>query len=241
MINSCSSIHNRDNGGIANMKTIKILVSFPTITYEGKFITIVDSFYIIYFKNRIIYRMPIQHINANQSFDKDGNQISQEVVSDIIYFKHFLYEKDSLYGLLFDSTSSATPKVCKVDSFINKKFSIRKELFFDDDDSLMEVSKGINEDLCEKYFKKKKVGHFGSDTSYLCFSKSLKNIDFSFHPRLDSIKQMKLVKATFISVPDSESAEPYFRYNRVVTLSMDTIGNFDTISVLRLIKSIKKH
>lgn len=215
---------------------IKIMTSFPTITPEGRWVVIKDSFFVNYFKDLIVYKLPTEHVSANQIFDHDGNVIKEEIISRELLFKYFVYKKGEKKGLFFDSLYASKAKEIGSDSFVRKKFAINTKTFFTDKDSLLSQEVQENGDLLEKYVRIKKEGAWGSDTSFLTFSKEFKSIDFSFHKKLDSLKERKLVKARFVCLPDTLNPEPYFRNKREILISMEKIIVKDTSDILNLVK-----
>lgn len=221
-----------------DIEAVRILVSFPTLTQDGVFIAIQDSFFINYYKNLVIYKLPSAHVSAYQKFDKDGNVEEEKILSRKTKFNYFVYAGGEKNGWYFDSLRIEKAKMKNVDSFTRERFSINSVLFFNDRDSLVQRISQQDGDFTEKYVRTRKTDRWDCDTSELTFSGKYNNIGYSFHKQLDSLKGRKLTVARFISLPDSLNTEPYFRFKREVRLSMEKVIGADYSDIIEIAKKV---
>ncbi|HKO80954.1 MAG TPA: hypothetical protein VJU78_11190 [Chitinophagaceae bacterium] len=202
----------KENGKGGNWDAVRsIKLSYKLeLAFDGQLVSIADSPIIYYYKNRVLYQINHPYNNSYVKFDTSGNIISEQLIKEGVRFSYFIYEKDSVYGLSYDSIDAPNCQRYLVDSFLRTKFSAQEVMFDNTDDSLVLLNTDtINYDLFEKYIPKIKPDETYPDSGYYYYSDKLKGINYSFSKKIDSLKKMKLCKVKFIYNPIPKGSNPF--------------------------------
>ncbi len=188
---------------IANdtIHSVRVYSNFPGVSPKGKLLNMYDSLTIFYYKEMVLYQIPTVHLITNTYLNKFGNTVKNTTKEEPA-FEYFVYKQgdDSGFsGLLYDTLTVSAFKKRRLDSFLVNE-ALRNPVAFNNLDEVLiehKLSKGYYS-LIEKSAPKKKIDETYEDTSYFYFSDRLKDIDFSFSPKMDSLKNSKLVKIRFL-------------------------------------------
>jgi hypothetical protein len=173
-----------------NFKTLQLTVNYPIITLNDdnlSFFNITDSIFINYYEDFVLYKLaPSRIFETNEKIP--GTET------------YFVFKKKDKYGLWLSKLDSINHgKSEPVDSFLNiRAFASAKFNLTTNDSLIQSVNDKKANILQEKYIPKKRYGEFTFDSVYYYFTNDLKNFDYSFSPKLDSIRNMKLFKVRLL-------------------------------------------
>jgi hypothetical protein len=183
--NSCRSI--QKTGGMK----ISLVVNYPIVIINDgihngvNFFNLKDTVSIFYYNSYMVY-----HLAGSRDLLTDEKIAGSD--------SWFVLRKPLTYGYLFNSISDSSKGLkLPVDSFLNKRAYANASFNSNEKDSLVE-SFGNRDTLVEEYFVNKSNDELHPDSLYFYFSKKYKNIDYTFSPKLDSLKNMKLYKVRLL-------------------------------------------
>jgi hypothetical protein len=117
-------------------------------------------------------------------------------------YKYLVYKPGNSSGLIYNSSTERNPTKAKVDSFFKSNTATDFEKFYlkkSKNDSLVETYQDKSAGYFqEKYIPKKRPDPSFSDTTYLSYSSSIGEIDFSFSREMDKKMAKKLVQIRII-------------------------------------------
>jgi len=201
---SCNScfLNKKINKDSNEIKGINLFTKLDFVKSDnGKTFTVNDSVSIFYYKDLVLYRIPVP-FDSMKAISKTKDTVTNQYVSTKINHKYFLFRQGNKIGLQYDSLNFS-PHQFEVDSFL-KFNSFSNAKFYDKtNDSLYKEFFDNNSVLTRIYVPKVKYDPSYNDTTKMFFSKSLNDIDFSFSSDLDSQLKMKLfrVEAIFNPIP----------------------------------------
>jgi hypothetical protein len=181
----CESI--RKSEGV---KKIIMVTNYPIIIMNDgihdsiNFFNLRDTIWIFYYGNYVLYRL-----SGTRNLETDKKIPGTET--------WFIFPKKNTHGFLFNSIDNNNAGVkLKVDSFlINRAYASAN--FDIPSDSLFAKAQNNEEKFVEKYYTKEHAENY-PDSIYYYFTNELKNIDYTFSPKLDSLKNMKLYKVRLL-------------------------------------------
>jgi hypothetical protein len=184
-LNGCRSI--QKTGGMK----ISLVVNYPVVIindgiHDGvNFFNLRDTVYIFYYNNYMVY-----HLSGNRDLKTDEKIPGSD--------SWFLLHKHSISGYLFNSISDSSKGLrLPADSFLTKRAYANASFNITEKDSLVESFEN-KDTLIEKYFINKSNDELHPDSLYFYFCKKYKDIDYTFSPKLDSVKNMKLYKVRLL-------------------------------------------
>jgi hypothetical protein len=192
-----SSYYSRNKNTAKNIRCINLYTSLPALDRDGKLIQYLNgSNNIFYYDNIIMTQIPVH-------FDSyDSNKLVKEETKN----SFFVYEKNNTYGLYYTDFSEEKKKKLPIDSVNDGVLKADLYEYFKTN-ALQLISSRRNRELGileEIYIGKLK---YAKDTAIFYFSDRLKDFDFSFSKKLDSLKKLKLFKFRYVS--DEEILEEY--------------------------------
>jgi hypothetical protein len=153
-----------------------------------------DSAILIHYKDLILYLAGYTFQETFTTLDTNWNIIDEKILDPETRYTPFVYKKDHVWGLKFDSLTSKHSRIFPVDSLLKEK-TFKEGLFaITENDSLVYSGTDENNIFLEKYIPRIKYDLSYSDTSFFYYSSELNHIDYSFSKKLDSTKKMKLFR-----------------------------------------------
>ena len=159
---------------------------------DGFIINMLDSTFISYYKNFVIYTLPYTY----------SMQFQGKIINEYIKFEYFIYNKNELHGVKFKSLDDSIGVKITVDSIVKSKSYSDSKFFVHPGDSLVyKRTYSSGNEIIEKYVPEVKYDETYNDTSFYYYEDKLRNVDFSFSKQMDSAHQLKLVKIRFLYNP----------------------------------------
>lgn len=158
-----------------------------------------DSISIIRNNKTTIYRLPSYHSVSIASLNKEGDVISEELKTTLV-FSYFLHKEKEISGLMYDSVNAGTySEKLLVDSVLSKHaFKGGFNCLDNNKKKIAVVEEG--DYSIETYIPAIKNSS-SYDTTYLYFSKELKDLKYSFSPELDRERHAKLFRIKHVRNP----------------------------------------
>lgn len=161
----------------------------------GNIFNLKDSCMIFFKDNLILYRIPYHH-----SFVFKDSTIHQT------RHEFFIFEKNHDTGYNYNAYEPADNRKMKVDSVLGHKAFTQLNAFYKlfEKDELILVSSlqdSSRHYLEEKYVTREKKDFSDFDTAFFYFTDKLDGINFSLMRSLDSVKQLKLFRLRFLTIP----------------------------------------
>lgn len=183
---------------IDSITGITYIVKLPLVQGDRQYIDFDDSIPIYYFQDLTIYKLPYTFDSSKLTYHIKADTISQEHIMTETRYNYFVSKKGNNNGIWYRSIEQLdSNKILAVDSII-KRIGIPTNLqaiIYSPNDSLLESQSLDNGNiLIEKYIPKTKPDDSYNDTTLLYYSKTMKQIQFSLSPFLDSLKNKKLYK-----------------------------------------------
>jgi|KBSSwiStaDraftv2_1062776.scaffolds.fasta_scaffold758702_1 hypothetical protein len=185
IFSSCGSIR-KYNG----LKRINLIVNYPIVIMNDgvndavNFFNLKDTVWIFYYDSKVLYRL-----SETRNLETDKKILGTET--------WFIYREKAKHGFLFNSISDSSRGLkLLVDSFLNNR-AYASANFNIPSDSLFAKDQNKEEKFVEKYHIKVHTDNY-PDSIYYYFTNELKNIDYSFSQKLDTLKNMKLYKVRLL-------------------------------------------
>lgn len=183
---------------IDNITAIAYIVKLPLVQGDRQYIDFGDTTPIYYFQDLIIYKLPYTFDSSKMTYHIKTETISQEHILTETRYNYFVYKNGNNNGIWYRSIEQLdSNKTLTVDSILKRVGTPTnlQAIIFSPNDSLLESQSLDNGDiLIEKYIPKTKLDDSYNDTTLLYYSKTMKLIQFSLSPFLDSLKNKKLYK-----------------------------------------------
>ena len=198
---SSSGVPPKD-GSLHILKSIKVSSNVPIILSNGKLENETDSLILIYYDNYVLYKIPNVSETFQNILDKNGQLLSRKLTKRQIVYSYFFCKKTDVFGSFYDSINTQNGHKLSVDSFLIRKGYFQNNLYDNIynnvNDSLVESVRSGSAELVEKFITKNIYDESYNDTTYLYYSTTLNNVQFTLSKKMDSLKHMKLVKSRFI-------------------------------------------
>lgn len=224
------------------IKSVRITSSLPALNPEGILTVFNDTLNIFYYKNLIMYQIPVVKSRSKGTINKAGDLINESLVNIEISHKYLVYRKGDPIGLLYDSISHKNGARTSVDSFLTSNTITNFEAFYKKkrtNDSLLGTYKiGSNNIFVEKYIPKKSLDPSYSDSTYLYYDSNLNFVDFSFSREMDSIGNAKLYEVKIIYNPKPQSTSAYMKAGREIIFKLEKTEPGDLAEILNLFKQV---
>ena len=173
------------------LKSVELIYNYPISFYkekdELKIYSLKDTLQISYYGDYELYRLP-------STLDVTNKKIKGTE-------PYFIFKKKDKYGFLFNSLEDSTQGTkFQVDSFLYNRGVKGKDFDMPTDTlwSLVGTEEKNNEYRLDKYTLIKEEDETVPDSIFYYYSENLKDIEYSFSNRLDSLKGMKLYKIKLI-------------------------------------------
>lgn len=177
-------------------------------TQDRQLVVFSDSIKIFEREGTVLYLITTPFEKTKVELDSAGDIKSENLLHSGVRHSYIFKRDDSKIGLLFDTMDVTAYRIVNADSNLKQKLFFNEEMFYNNNDSLLSVSK--TESLVAEVYKPRfQPDDSYPDSSILYFTaKNQAGICYSLTPSLDSIRQMKLTKAVFIYKrrPAGESA-----------------------------------
>lgn len=195
---ACGSLRKRPSD-LSKTIIVNIHCDFVRL-YDHEFVHVDDSFKISYFNDLILYQIPYGFDSS--IFIKKHDTMEEKIVKEEVRYRFFVYKAGRPTGYRFNSIEARDPQLFSVDSFLNAK-AFASALFYDKlNDSLVKTEIIEKTDiLIERYIPRIRYDDTYSDSSYLYFSRNMKNIPFTLSPFLDSTRKEKLLRVVLVYNP----------------------------------------
>jgi hypothetical protein len=170
----------QDNG---NMHEYSLRVNYPLIKEDGEVINLRDTLPIVFYKDFVCYFLPYQYGEIKEhEFQFKGKR-----------YRYFVFKKGAGFGYLYNDLNDSLPvNKFAVDSFLSKRAFLSN---FDSDSLKPAGKEGDSKSiLLEKYTLWTKTNEFQMDSVYFYYAQDLKDIPYSFSPKMDKSRSMKLFK-----------------------------------------------
>jgi len=236
---SCSSVLKSHTKNKLNL--IKVTSKIQMVDKEkGKLINLIDSFFIFYYENLILYRIPEIIEFSKFTSDSNNNIINQKFIRAETRYSYCIFKKGESTGLLYDSLTSKNFSQFSTDSLLEEKTIFKQGISMEPYNIVESVTLNNDSVIFEKYIPKIKKDETFPDSSYLYFNKEFNKIGFSFSRKLDSLKGMKLYKFKIIynPIPKEIYAFNVPRRELVFEFSEETV--FNPKEVVDFFESYKK-
>ena len=187
---------------------ISYKVHLPIVELDGQVSYVGDSTPIYFYKNYILYQLPYIFDTASYEYHVSSDTYDTTFSKTQIKYKYLIYEKDSLFGILYNSSNGIEFKKILIDSIVaNKKApSNIHSIMLNSKFILAKKFTGENKsENYESYVLKVKENALDYDSVNFYYSKDLSNFAFSLSPTLDSIYHSKLTKFKIIYNEDYSS------------------------------------
>jgi hypothetical protein len=168
---------------------------------KGGLINLIDSFFIFYYEDMILYRIPEIVEFSKFTSDSNDNIKNQKFIRTETRYSYCIFKKGEATGLLYDSLTSTNYLQFSTDSLLEEKTIFKQGISMESYNISESDTYNDNSILLEKYIPKIKKDETFPDSSYLYFNKELNKINFSFSGKLDSLKGMRLYKFKIIYNP----------------------------------------
>jgi len=169
-----------------NVKSLNLIINYPLIIYQNdkvKYSDLLDTITIYYVNECIIYKLPpIKSFQDNKSIPNSE--------------PFFIYRKNSKIGTLYDSINKVSKgMIVNVDSFLLNRASTGLKIDFSNSSWYRFESIGDHNHLLEKYVPHEPSKDPDSiDSAFFYYTDKLKDYDYSFSRKNDSIRNMKMYR-----------------------------------------------
>lgn len=185
-----------------SLTAIHYIVKVPVVQGDRQYFDLVDTTPIYYYQDLIIYQLPYIFDSSKSTYHVQTDSTSNEHILTETRYNYFVFRQGSKKGIWYYSLERLdSTKQLTCDSML-KQVGMQTNLqsFLNDpNDSLLERTTLQNGNIVmEKYITKTKPDESYNDTTFLYYSKSMKPIDFSISPFLDSITNSKLFKLRLV-------------------------------------------
>src|SRR5688500_3272853 len=116
------------NPNYDDIKGIQVSYKWQVLN-DGQLVDIKDSLNIFFYKDLIVYQIGHPFEKRSVVVDTSGDISSDNLIKEGVRFSYFIYRKDSLYGLHYDSLSAIRFQRYLIDSFLKTKLSLNEEMF----------------------------------------------------------------------------------------------------------------
>jgi hypothetical protein len=176
-----------------DLKSVEYIYKYPVSFYKEKgkvkIYSLTDTISIFYYGNYVLYQL-----SPTVKFETGEKIRGTE--------PYFIFNKKNHFGFLYPSMKNPNHGAkLSVDSFLINRGMKGKDFDIPPDSlwSLHAVVKDKSQDfILEKYGTIKPVDETNFDSIYYYYTRKIKNTEFSFSRKLDSIKRMKLYKVRLI-------------------------------------------
>lgn len=194
----CSSTGNFHN----QIKVIEYSENERTTNPDSSIEDGIGSFKIMYSDDCTIYEVWSINYEVQSSKIVDKVIMNELVPTTDTTFKYFIIKKEERIGLMYDSlTTKEMGKKFYLDSLLERLTINRENMKIFE----LELGKAASENeignskTVQRFYTKSLEGE--ADSIYRFYDEGLKNIEFSFAPKLDSINKSKLYKVQLIYLP----------------------------------------
>jgi hypothetical protein len=179
-----------------SINCIRLNFSLPDIEEFSGFINTSDTIIICYYKDYVMYQIPVVHFNTNMVFDRNNNISEESLSKPMTTTRYLVHKRNENVGSVYDSFFGKATNKFRVDSFLSKKwvFGFRHMYEVDMKNDTLVRKDRRNGFLIEVFRPKIKFEASFNDSAYYYYSNSLRKVDFSFSKVLDSSRNMKLFK-----------------------------------------------
>lgn len=159
-----------------------------------------DSISIISNNNHTIYRLPSYHTVSTTNLSKNLDVLSEDSETKLI-FSYFLHKKNEISGFKYDSINATSySQKLSVDSVLIKHaFKDQRLDCLDNKKKIATVKEG---DYIKETYVPVVKNITSADTTYLYFSKNLKDLKYSFSSILDQARDSKLFRIEHVRNPE---------------------------------------
>jgi hypothetical protein len=179
----------KNDRSVAEYKKVKLVGNLPLVYSDGQVSNIIDSIYIVYHNNDILFKMPYTY-----TFENEDTILWQEE-----RFNYFVYRDGERFGCYYDSTRNLRTQKREVDTVLKYKTFGSKDLYEDSNSILVDAKRNVeNYPLVEKYVLKTKPDFSYPDTMLFFYTNSLKDIKFSLSNTLEKLKKRRVTKVRFL-------------------------------------------
>lgn len=217
-----------------SLKCFSLCFSLPISTYkendEVKNHNLTDTILIFYYSDLLVYRLL-----PTAKWETGENIKGTE--------PYFIYNKRDSFGILFNSiTDSSYGANYRVDSLLFNRGFKGKDLDIPADSlwSLVEVKKDNEDVSIQKYALLKQGDETSIDSIYYYYSKKMKNIEYSFSKKLDSISGMKLFKTRLVFNSKFSRAQNFITPKREISFEIREEKPPNAKEILSLIKRYQR-
>ena len=172
------------------LKRINLTVNYPIVIMNDgvhdavNLFNLKDTVWIFYYDSKVLYRL-----SESRNLETDKKIAGTEA--------WFIYHEKAKHGFLFNSISDSSRGLkLLVDSFLNNR-AYASANFDIPSDSLLIKAQDNEVKFVEKYYTKEHNENY-PDSIYYYFTNELKNIDYTFSRKLESLKNMKLYKVRLL-------------------------------------------
>lgn len=191
---SCASSDQKSDDILA----INYIFNFPMVSGNGQVDNMLDTTTIYYYQDLILYQLPYRFSISKITSGINTDSIEQVDLISTKKYNFLVVKQGNKNGLWYKTMTSSEMKKVAVDSVLSGRGFPESFLAMlaNADDTLIETVREAKDDmLIEKYIPKTKPDDpCCYDTTLVYYSKSLKDIPFSFSPKHDSLKNSKLFK-----------------------------------------------
>ncbi len=215
-----------------NMQAIRLTVQFLSMNEENQPVTITDSLFLAYYRDFIVYRIPVRHTETAEHVDAEGELISQVIKGTWMTYRYFIFRRTDTTGYLYDTLAAGRGKPESVQEFRRRRLLVKEENSYRPGDSLLQRFNTEDGGMVEVYHRKVKETPWNEDTCRFKYSKDpFTGVDFSLHHLLDSLRKMRVVEVSVISNPDPTNSELYFRLRREGFIRMERVSLPDSLQL----------
>lgn len=164
---------------------IELIVNYPILKPEtGQLTNLTDTIPIFYLDNFTLYKLPF-----TKSIENENGILSVEKA-----YAYFIHKTKSTCGIWFNSLRDSNNGVLLPVDSVLKKRAYLTDFGILVDSMNKKYSLFENMIYLEKYVFRKKATEMSFDSVYLYYNKHLNEIQYSFSPKLDSVRKLKLFK-----------------------------------------------
>ncbi len=238
VLSSCN-ITSEESGFSNKTKCLKLKFSYPILTPDLLLVNFPDSQYIVYEQGYTVHKIPYTLTYLENEFDEEGEVLKDSIIAAHNKNRYLVYKEGESYGYKYDSVSSQEKTLVKVDSFLASAFRIHEELLSTKTDLLVQKTILADSNFYEKYYRTVKTNEQDPDTLYLFFSQYYNDYKFSLSPKLDSMKQAKLIGITFLYNAKNGNKDDINSYSREVTVQLKEASFEEVEEVRQIIEKVK--
>jgi hypothetical protein len=205
-----------------SISCIRLNFSMPDIEGFSGFINTADTIIVCYYKDYVMYQMPVVHFNTNMAFDRNKDSREESLSKPMMTMRYLVHKRNENVGLVYGSFLGKATNKFRVDSFLSKTwiFGFRHMYEVDMENDTLVRRDRRNGFLIEVFRPKVKFDASFNDSAYYYYSKNLRNADFSFSKALDSSRNMKLFKIEVVYNENPKGANVYERSKKKFLFQM---------------------